>query len=111
MNIRVQNKPNSEFNKRNIRQLFIDGSGTYNSGPVDPESAMCLVSGAFYRELDHEQVESNDELNELFKHVRNVSEKVGKYSVLRGLKELGVSVPTEFLEVQNVENVEMSETE
>ena len=42
--------------------------------------------------------------------MRNVSEKVGKYSVLRGLKEAGVSIPTELLEAQNVENVEMSET-
>ena len=53
-----------------------------------------MVSGAFFRQLDRDTVESIDELNELFKKVRNVSESIGRYSVLRGLKELGVSVPS-----------------
>ena len=83
---------------RNVRHLFIDGQGTFNSGPVDLDAGeICLASGAFFSELDKDQVESVDEMNERFKYVRGISESVGKYSVLRGYKEFGMSLPTSNL--------------
>ena len=83
---------------RNVRHLFIDGQGTFNSGPVDLDAGeICLASGAFFSELDRDQVESVDEMNERFKYVRGISESVGKYSVLRGYKEFGMSLPTSNL--------------
>ena len=33
-----------------------------------------MASGAFFNELDREKIESIDELNEMFKYVRGVSE-------------------------------------
>ena len=87
-NIRHQNRPGSNFNMRNVRQLFLDGQGTFNSGPTSLSGGdICLVSGAFFRELDRETVETPEEMAALFQHVTKVSEQVGHYSVLRGLKE------------------------
>ena len=94
---------------QNVRRLFIDGDGSFNSGPVDSDVNPCIVTGVFYNELDPE-VSSVDELNELFKHVRTHSEKAG-YSVLRGMKEYGVSVPTSDLPTQDVEMRDESSAE
>ncbi len=75
LSVRLQNKPDSNFNRRNIRQLFLDGDGSYHSGPVDLDAGqICLASGAFYTELDRETVESVDEMADWFNHVRKVSE-------------------------------------
>ena len=74
-NVRIQNNRDSYFNKRNVRHLFVDARGTFNSGPVDLEAGqICMASGAFFNELDREKIESIDELNETFKYVRGVSE-------------------------------------
>ena len=55
--------------------MFLDARGTFNSGPVDLEAGqICMASGAFFNELDREKIESIDELNEMFKYVRGVSE-------------------------------------
>ena len=91
--VKVQNKQDSRFNQFNVRHLFIDSPGYYNSSTkIDP----CIATGAFFRELDHE-TEDLATLEEEFKTVRGVSEEAG-YSVLRGLKEHGVSMPTARLE-------------
>lgn len=96
--IRLQNKPGSNFNQRSVKQLFIDGDGTYHSGPVDLDAGdICLVSGVFYTEYDRETVESVDDMISMFDHVRNVSEQIGHFSVLRGLKEQGVALPTDLI--------------
>ena len=63
--IREQNNLESHFNKRNVRHLFIDGQGTYNSGPIDLDSKICVASGAFYHELDKENA-TVEELHDLF---------------------------------------------
>lgn len=80
---------------RNVRRLFIDGDGSFNSGPLATDLDPCIVSGAFYNELDPE-VSSVEELNDLFKHVRTQSEQAG-FAVLRGMKEYGVSIPKDDL--------------
>ena len=68
---------------RNVRHLFVQGDGSFNSGLTSHERP-CIVSGVFFKELDHE-LNSLEELNELFKYVRTVSEGAG-HSVLTGLK-------------------------
>lgn len=72
ISIREQNNPDSHFNKRNVRHLFIDGQGTYNSGPVDLDSELCIVSAIFYNELDRDNSTLEDLYNQ-FKRVRYVS--------------------------------------
>ena len=52
MSVHEQMRPETMFNKMNVRHLFLDGDGSFNSGPV--EGKTCLVSGAFYQELDPE---------------------------------------------------------
>jgi len=104
LHVREQNKPDTKFNMQNVRRLFIDGDGSFNSGPVDDLNP-CIVSGVFYNELDPE-MNSVDELEALFKHVRDNSKKAG-YSVLHGMKEYGVSIPTSDLPA--LENVEMQD--
>ena len=89
------------FNTMNVRHLFIDGDGSYNSGPTTESGRPCIVSGAFQYELDPD-VHSVEELNERFKKVRAVSERAG-YSVLRGMKERGMSLPTANLTSFDVE--------
>ena len=69
-----------------------------------------MASGAFFRELDREKVESNEELNEMFKYVRNVSEGIGHYSVLRGFKQLGMSLPTSVLATEDSDMQDESES-
>lgn len=103
VHIREQNRPGTAFNTQNVRRLFIDGDGSYNSGPlvVQDKQQPCIVSGVFYEELDPE-VNSVEELNEKFKLVRTISEKTG-YSVLRGYKQIGLSVPTEDLAQEDAE--------
>ena len=109
-NIREQNKNGSHFNKRNIRHLFVDANGTFNSGPIDLEAGqICMASGAFFRELDRETVENVEELNEMFKYVRNISESIGRYSVLRGFKELGMSLPTSNLATEDSDMLDESQ--
>ena len=83
--------PNSKFNKHNVRKLFIDGGGTYNSHHANQ---IVAVTGAFFDEPDRDLAEI-EELNQAFISLRKLSEKCG-YSVLRGLKERGVSVRTSF---------------
>lgn len=56
------------------------------------DGKMCLVSGIFYNELDPD-VSSIEELNDLFKHVRIVSENSG-YQVIENMKEHNVPVLT-----------------
>jgi len=73
VHVREQNRPDTAFNMRNIRRLFIDSEGSYNSGPLADEMQPCIVSGVFYNELDPE-VNSIEELNDQFKHVRTASE-------------------------------------
>ena len=91
--VKVQNKQNSRFNQFNVRHLFVDSPGYYNSSAkIDP----CIATGIFFQELDHE-TEDIGAMEAEFKAVRGISEEVG-YSVLRGLKEHKVSIPTEHLE-------------
>ena len=95
--LREQANPESHFNKRNIRHLLIDGKGTFDSGPVDLDAGqICLVSGIFYHELDKDNA-TVEEMDAYFEQVRSKSELVGKYSVLRGIKEQKVALPTEEL--------------
>ena len=49
-------------------------------------------------------------MHEEFKRVRDLSEKCG-YSVLKGMKELGVSVPTSYFEEEAKKDVVMAENE
>ena len=107
VNVEQQNKPGTMFNLQNVRRLFIDCDGSFNSGPMDDDQRRCIVSGIFFNELDAE-VNSVDELNTLFKDVRTQSEKAG-YSVLRGMKEKGVAVPTEYLD-RDGEDAKMEDT-
>ena len=60
--VHEQMRPETLFNKMNIRHLFLDGDGAYNSGPISGKR--CVVSGAFYNELDPE-VNSMEEVNEM----------------------------------------------
>lgn len=84
-----QNKIGSRFNQHNIRHLFVDSNGTYcSSTKIDP----CIASGIFFNEFDIEQ-ESTETMHDEFKRIREMSEKAG-YSVLRGMKEIGASVPS-----------------
>lgn len=96
--------PTSKFNKHNVRKLFIDGGGTYNS---HHDNDIVAVTGAFVDEPDREQAEI-EELNQTFIQLRNLSEKCS-YSVLRGLKEHGAPVRTSFFTQDS--DVEMSQTE
>ena len=47
-------------------------------------------------------------MHEEFKRIRDLSEASG-YSVFKGMKEYGVSVPTSFLEEETKKDVEMTE--
>ena len=105
--VHEQMRPETLFNKMNIRHLFLDGDGAYNSGPISGKR--CVVSGAFYNELDPE-VNSMEEVNELFIKVRKVSEKTG-FSVLRGYKEVGIALPTANLSAIDVQMQEAGDEE
>ena len=55
ISVHEQNRPYTMFNTRNVRHLFLDGDGSYNSGPLQSdEQKPCIVSGAFFNELDPE---------------------------------------------------------
>lgn len=107
VSVSEQMRPSTMFNTLNVRHLFIDGEGSYNSGSITGRT--CIVSGAFFNELDSE-VKSVEELNDRFKEVREASEKAG-FSVLRGMKERGIALPTENLAEMDVDMEEGGDEE
>lgn len=52
--------PDFEMTKRGITHLFIDSAGTYNSG-----QEQCVLTGAFFHEVDRENATGQEMLQEL----------------------------------------------
>jgi len=68
------------FKNQNVRQLFVNSNGTYNtSDNCDP----CIASGIFFQELEQDLNQDSDMID-LYQKTKNESENCG-YQVLLDL--------------------------